>query len=111
MSDTITIKKPFDSHVHFRRGSILRAVTPITAEKCFAAVVMPNIDPAIDTVEAAAEYKKEILPAIPGSVFEPLMTYYLTKKLTPADIEKGSAGEGGTKVYAVKSYPYGATTN
>ncbi|MEY4747659.1 MAG: hypothetical protein RLZZ416_708 [Candidatus Parcubacteria bacterium] len=35
------------------------------------------------------------------------MTFYLTKNLKPAEIEKGA--EGG--VYAVKYYPYGATTN
>jgi dihydroorotase len=39
------------------------------------------------------------------------MTFYLTKNLTPAEIERGVNGENGTKVYAVKSYPYGATTN
>ncbi len=111
MADTITIKKPFDSHVHLRRGSILKAVTPISAEKFRGAIVMPNTEPPIDTADAAGEYKKEVLAAIPGSSFEPLMTFYLTKNLTPAEIEKGFSGERGTKVYAVKSYPYGATTN
>ena len=124
----ITIKKPFDSHVHLRRGAMLRAVTPITAEKFSRAIVMPNTDPPIETVEQAAEYKKEILAALPNhssvlqntsirnSEFEPLMTLYLTKNLKPEEIERGfslagQAGENGTKVYAVKSYPYGATTN
>ncbi|OGG54269.1 hypothetical protein A3H16_00720 [Candidatus Kaiserbacteria bacterium RIFCSPLOWO2_12_FULL_53_8] len=108
--DTITLKKPFDAHVHLRRGAMLRAVTPITAEKFSRAIVMPNTDPPIETVEQAAEYKKEILAAIPrgdASRFEPLMTLYLTKNLTPAEIEK-AAGSG---VYGVKYYPWGATTN
>lgn len=110
--DSITIKKPFDSHVHLRRGAMLKAVTPYTAEKFYAGIVMPNTDPPIDTTELAADYKKEILAALPaGNTFEPLMTFYLTKNLTPAEIEKGSSGENGAKVYAVKSYPYGATTN
>lgn len=108
---TITIKKPFDAHVHLRRGSTLRAVTPITAKNFFSAIVMPNTEPPIDTTAAAAEYKNEILGAVSGSAFEPLMTFYLTKNLTPSEIEKGWNGESGTKVYAVKSYPYGATTN
>jgi len=108
---TITIKRPFDSHVHLRRGSILRAVAPITAERFQAAIVMPNTEPPIETVEMATEYQKEILSAVPRGDFVPLMTFYLTKKLTPVEIEKGFSGEGGTKVYAVKSYPYGATTN
>ncbi len=111
MAETITIKKPFDAHVHLRRGAMLRAVTPITAEKFSRAIVMPNTEPPIETVGQAAQYKKEILAAVPaGYTFEPLMTFYLTKKLSPADIEKGASGEV-CKVHAVKSYPYGATTN
>ncbi|MSU73940.1 dihydroorotase [Candidatus Kaiserbacteria bacterium] len=107
MSASITIKRPFDSHVHLRRGAMLRAVTPITAERFASAIVMPNTEPPIDTVEMAAEYKREILAAVPvGNSFEPLMTLYLTKKLTPSEIEKGVG-----KIYGVKSYPYGATTN
>ena len=103
MADAITIKKPFDSHVHLRRGAILRAVTPHTTKRFWGGIVMPNTEPPIETVEGAAEYKKEILAAIPsGETFEPLMTFYLTKNLTPAEIERGFAGEsqapGGTKV-------------
>jgi len=112
VAETITIKKPFDSHVHLRRGAMLRAVTPITAERFASAIVMPNTEPPIDTVEMAAEYKKEILGALPrGNTFVPLLTFYLTKKLSPDDIEKGFSGDNGIKIHAVKSYPYGATTN
>ena len=116
MPDTITIKKPFDSHVHLRQGAMLRAVTPYSAEKFWGGVVMPNTEPPIDSVERAAEYKKEILGALPrGKSFEPLLTFYLTKNLTPDEVERGFLGipgtDGGTKVHAVKSYPFGATTN
>ncbi|MEK7480345.1 MAG: dihydroorotase [Patescibacteria group bacterium] len=126
MSKTITLKKPFDAHVHLRRGAMLRAVTPLTAAEFGRAIIMPNTEPPIETVEQAAEYKKEILAACGGltsaesrnpqgdalrvSGFEPLMTLYLTKNLTPAEIEKGIAGDV-CKISAVKSYPYGATTN
>ncbi|MDO8522544.1 MAG: dihydroorotase [bacterium] len=119
----ITIKKPFDSHVHLRRGATLRAVTKYTAERFGRGIIMPNTEPPIDTVEQAAEYKKEILSAVSGhsnilqnvgmsveQKFEPLMTFYLTKKLSPKDIGKGASGDV-CKIYAVKSYPYGATTN
>lgn len=117
---TLTIKKPFDSHVHLRKGAILRAVTPYTAERFWGGIIMPNTEPPIDTVEQAAEYKKEILTAVSDysnvlkntrMVFEPLMTFYLTKNLEPAELERGWSGAAGTKIYAVKSYPYGATTN
>src|SRR3989344_5939890 len=108
MTDTITLKKPFDAHVHFRRGAMLRAVVPHTTRTFAGAIVMPNTEPPIETVEQAAEYKKEILAAVPaGQTFNPLMTFYLTKNLKPEEIEKGF----GNGVYAVKYYPYGATTN
>src|SRR5437660_1514813 len=85
VNETITVKKPFDSHVHFRRGEMLKAVVPITAEKFFSAIVMPNTDPPIETTEQALEYQKEILAAVPAYSgvlqntirFEPLMTFYL----------------------------------
>ncbi len=72
---------------------------------------MPNTEPPIETVAQAALYKKEILSAVPsGQSFDPLMTLYLTKNLTPADIEKGATHDV-CKIYGVKSYPFGATTN
>ena len=111
MSETVTIKRPFDAHVHLRRGAMLRAVAPITAQKFYSAIVMPNTDPPIETVVQAAEYKKEILSAVSADKsFEPLMTFYLTKKLLPKDIEDGAGGDI-CKIYGVKYYPYGATTN
>lgn len=91
---------------------MLRAVAPITAQKFSGALVMPNTDPPIETIAQAAAYKKEILSALPaGSSFKPLMSFYLTKKLTASEIEKGFSGKDETKVHAVKYYPYGATTN
>ena len=119
MAESITIKRPFDSHTHFRRGAVLKAVVPYTVERFWGALVMPNTEPPIDTTEMAAEYEKEILASVPASSpaggFKPLISFYLTKNLTPAEIEKGSAGwrngDHQSKVYAVKSYPYGATTN
>ena len=109
----LTIKKPFDAHVHFRQDAMLRAVVPITASHWSRAIVMPNTEPPIETIEQAADYKKEILasvrqgPALPHGEFEPLMTLYLTKNLKPTEIEKGR--ENG--ISAVKYYPWGATTN
>ena len=117
-NDSITLKKPFDAHVHLRQEAMLRAVAPITAAKFSGAIVMPNTDPPIETVEQAAAYKKEILAAIQHpsilqnarTSFEPLMTFYLTRNLTPVEIEKGAASDI-CKIHAVKYYPYGATTN
>lgn len=111
MTSTITIKKPFDSHVHFRRGAVLRAVVKETARTFGKAIVMPNTEPPIDTLDAAIDYHREILAAPGVGTFEPLMTYYLTKNLTPQEIERGAIGAENTRIFGVKSYPFGATTN
>lgn len=90
---------------------MLRAVTKYTAERFDKAIVMPNTEPPIDTLAAAIEYKNEILAAPEVGNFEPLMTLYLTKNLTAQEIERAAVGTEGTKIYGVKYYPYGATTN
>jgi len=111
MTDTITIKKPFDAHVHLRQGAMLRAVTKYTASRFDKAIVMPNTEPPIETLDAAIAYKNEILAAPEVGNFEPLMTLYLTKNLVPQEVERAAIGAEGTKIYGVKYYPYGATTN
>ena len=108
---SIIIKKPFDSHVHLRRGAVLRAVTPVTAEKFWGAIVMPNTDPIVATIEQAVENKKEILAALPAdTTFKPLMTLYLTKDLTASVIEK-IAVDKEKLIYGVKYYPWGYSIN
>jgi dihydroorotase len=112
MAESISIKKPFDSHLHLRRGTTLKAVLPYSAAQFSRFIVMPNTDPPIETVAQADLYKKEILAALPrGSHCEPLLTLYLTKNLTAGETEAGFMGKSGTKIYGVKYYPYGATTN
>ena len=79
-----------------------------TAAQFARAVVMPNLKPPITTTAQALAYRHRIQQALPhGSVFEPLMTLYLTDQ-TPAD-EIHRARDAG--VVAVKLYPAGATTN
>ena len=81
-SQTLTIRKPDDWHVHLRDGEMLRRVAPYTARQFARAIVMPNLVPPITTVEAARDYRKRILEATqPG--FTPLMTCYLTDDLSP----------------------------
>lgn len=104
----ITIQTPDDWHLHFRDGDILGETVPATA-RCFQrAIVMPNLVPPVRTANEAMAYRERILAAKPeGSVFEPLMTLYLTDNTTPEDI-KNAAKQG---IRAVKLYPAGATTN
>ena len=109
MTDSLTIIRPDDWHVHLRDGDVLRTVLPYTAKTFARAIVMPNLRPPVTTVARAKTYRDEILAALPaGADFTPLMTLYLTNATDPSDVEMGFA-EGS--VTAAKLYPANATTN
>src|SRR5687768_1607656 len=106
---TLTIIRPDDWHLHLRDGEHMRAVLADTARRFARAIVMPNLRPPVTTTEAALQYRKRILDALPAGVrFEPLMTLYLTDNTPPAEIARAKAAGA---VHAVKYYPAGATTN
>ena len=106
-SQTLTIRKPDDWHVHLRDGEVLKRVAPYTSRQFGRAIVMPNLIPPITTVEQARSYRTRILEAAePG--FTPLMTSYLTDRTEPDELARGF--EEGVWV-AGKLYPAGATTN
>ena len=107
MTDTITIRRPDDWHVHLRDGAMLDLVAPYTARQFGRAIVMPNLSPPVTRVEQAAAYRDRIVAAT-GPGFTPLMTAYLTDDTDPAEIERGY--REGVWV-AAKLYPAGATTN
>jgi dihydroorotase len=108
-TDSITLTRPDDWHLHLRDGPEMAAVLPDTARRFARAIVMPNLKPPVTTVAAARAYRDRILAALPaGMDFEPLMTLYLTDA-TPA-AEMRLARESGF-VHGVKLYPAGATTN
>jgi dihydroorotase len=109
MTQTLTIRRPDDWHLHLRDGSMLRAVLPETARHFARAIVMPNLVPPVVTGADAAAYRARIMAALPeGMNFTPLMTLYLTEETDPRDVK--AAAETGL-VTAVKLYPAGATTN
>ncbi len=109
MSKRITIARPDDFHLHLRDGATMEAVLPHSAEHFARAMIMPNLKPALTTVELVDAYRNRILSALPtGSSFEPLMTLYLTDKLTPALVRELKVSG---KIIALKLYPAGATTN
>ena len=106
--DTLTITRPDDWHLHVRDGEAMRAVVPHSAAQMGRAIIMPNLKPPVTTAQMAADYRERILSVLPaGSAFQPLMTLYLTDKLSPADIVAAKAAG----VVACKLYPAGATTN
>ncbi len=109
MTDSITIRRPDDWHLHLRDGAMLQAVLPETARHFGRAIIMPNLVPPVVTGAHAAAYRERIMAALPeGMTFEPLMTLYLTEDTDPADL---IAAHASGLVKAVKLYPAGATTN
>jgi len=105
----LTLNRPDDFHLHLRDGPALADLVPPVARRFARALVMPNLDPPVTTVEAAAAYRERIRAAIPAGVdFEPLMTLYLTGATPPAEIDRARASGF---VHAVKLYPAGATTH
>jgi dihydroorotase len=106
-SQTLTIRRPDDWHVHLRDGEMLRKVAPYTARQFARAIVMPNLLPPIMSVEAARDYRKRIMEATEPA-FTPLMTCYLTDETRPDELARGF--EEGVWI-AAKLYPAGATTN
>ena len=109
MSETLTIRRPDDWHLHLRDGAMLRAVLPETTRHFARAIIMPNLVPPVVTGADAAAYRDRILAALPeGADFTPLMTLYLTEDSDPADVR---AAHASGLIAAVKLYPAGATTN
>ena len=109
MTQTLTLRRPDDWHLHLRDGAMLRAVLPETSRHFARAIIMPNLVPPVVTGAEAAAYRDRILAALPeGAAFEPLMTLYLTEGTDPADV---AAAHASGLVKAVKLYPAGATTN
>jgi dihydroorotase len=108
-SETITLRRPDDWHVHLRDGGMLAAVVPYTLRQFARAIVMPNLVPPVITVAAARAYRERILAvSSPGGNFTPLMTCYLTDEADPEEIARGYEEE---VFAAVKLYPAHATTN
>ncbi|HEY9066346.1 MAG TPA: dihydroorotase [Burkholderiaceae bacterium] len=109
MTDTLSLTRPDDWHLHVRDGAALAAVVPDTARQFARAIVMPNLKPPVTTAAQAVAYRERILAAVPAGTasFEPLMTLYLTDTTPPDEIAR--AKEAG--IVALKLYPAGATTH
>ncbi|MEE3069543.1 MAG: dihydroorotase [Pseudomonadota bacterium] len=109
MTQSITIRRPDDWHLHLRDGAMLAGIAPETARHFARAIIMPNLVPPVVTGSDAAAYRERILAAIPeGADFTPLMTLYLTEDTDADDL---AAAHTSGLIKAVKLYPAGATTN
>ena len=107
-TDTLSLTRPDDWHLHVRDGAALAAVVPDTARQFARAIIMPNLKPPVTTTAQALAYRERIRAAVPvGVPFEPLMTLYLTDATPPDEIARAKAAG----IVALKLYPAGATTN
>ncbi len=107
MTNTLTIRRPDDWHVHLRDGAMLETVAPFTARQFARAIVMPNLSPPVTSVAGAIAYRDRIVAAA-GTGFTPLMTCYLTDGIDSDALVEGHAQGVFT---AAKLYPAHATTN
>ena len=109
MTQTITIRKPDDWHLHLRDGAMLKGVLPFTSRHFSRAIIMPNLVPPVRTTLDAEGYRQRILAAIPkGDHFTPLMTCYLSDDTSADDLITGFKE---SVFRAAKLYPAHATTN
>lgn len=109
MTDTLTITRPDDWHLHLRDGIAMQAVVAHSARRFARAIVMPNLKPPVTTTQQALDYRQRIVAALPGGTdFAPLMTLYLTDNTTAAEIARAKTSG---HVHGIKLYPAGATTN
>ena len=102
---THTLLMPLDMHLHLRDAVMLENVAPLTAYSYSGAVVMPNLVPPIDTLEALKAYKKRIMAAVPNDYFEPYMTLFYK------NYDKAFLESVVDYITAIKLYPAGITTN
>ncbi len=108
-TDSITITRPDDWHVHLRDGAALKHTVKDVARYFGRAIVMPNLVPPVSRVAEARAYCDRITSLIPdGSCFKPLMTLYLTAETTAQTVRETRQSD---LVKAFKLYPAGATTN
>ena len=108
----IMLRRLDDMHCHFRVGSLMNEVLPLTAAYAGRAVAMPNVRPrAILTGDNVGWYYNEIIRVLSGMhyqySFKPLMTIEIRDNTTPEMIiEAHRMGAVAGKVY-----PIGVTTN
>jgi len=106
----IELIQPDDWHLHIRDGEVMKDVLADTARQFARAIIMPNLNPPVTTVDLAKAYQARIesnLKSLGIGSFTPLMTLYLTDNTSADEVRKAKA-EG---IVGFKLYPAGATTN
>jgi dihydroorotase len=96
---------PLDMHLHLRDAAMLEIVAPLTAYSFSGAIIMPNLVPPVDTIDAVISYRERIMAAVPNDYFEPYMTLFYK------NYDKAFLEAIADKITAIKLYPAGITTN
>lgn len=105
----LTITQPDDWHLHLRDKQAMRDIVGFSARQMGRAVIMPNLNTPITTTKQAQIYRDDILAALPkNTLFNPLMTLYLTNNTSPDEIK---LAKQNPHIVGAKLYPAGATTN
>lgn len=101
----LTLRAPLDMHVHLRQDEMLSIVAPYTARDFAAAVVMPNLNPPVTTLEQVRDYREAIRSACAPQRFEPLMTLFFR------EYSREELLTARPHIIGIKLYPAGMTTN
>ncbi len=111
-TNTLTLIRPDDWHLHVRDGFIMQAVIQHTAAQFKRAIIMPNLKPPVTSVAQANAYyqsiKSSLNPHHSEVDFEPLMVLYLTENMSAETVRDAARS---ALIQAIKYYPAGATTN
>ena len=102
---THTILMPLDMHLHLRDAVMLETVAPLTAYSYSGAIIMPNLVPPVDTLEAVKAYRERIMASVPNDYFEPYMTLFYK------NYDRKFLESVADDITAIKLYPAGITTN
>ena len=57
MTDTITLRRPDDWHLHLRDGAMMEGVLPASAHHFARAIIMPNLVPPVIEAQDAKAYR------------------------------------------------------
>jgi dihydroorotase len=108
MSNTISLRRPDDFHIHFRQEPQMHYYVQDAADLFGRVLVMPNTVPPVDSPARILAYSDDIRNAAPGYPhFRPLLAFKLTQQTDSSSV--GAAMRAGA--VAAKLYPEGATTN
>ncbi len=109
MIKNLVITRPDDWHVHFRDGDALSDTVMASAKHFARALAMPNLSPALTTLDSLVAYQHRLLLARQAITnFEPYLTFYLNESVVPDELVRAKQYPF---ILGGKLYPAGATTN